>query len=201
MNYSPKQENKYVNAIVITLIAAGISVYLLPNFVNIRAVFCQVIAMICLVAAVFLLVRYKTTSFIYTVRIRSRLHDNAEADAALAGASLDITRVDPKYLDFIVSKKQGSRDPNMECVLSLSDLLAAWDISPEAEFKKVGTAMEKTRAEYGTVILYDYTITLGLDKSLLLLFRDGEQYAAIRIEPDEALRSYLKNTAAKNTYK
>lgn len=198
MNYSPTQGNKNVTAIVVTLIAAGIGVYLLPNFTEIRAVFCQVIAMLCLVAAVFILVRYKTTAFIYTVRLRSRLHDNEEAEAALAGAQHDIARVDPRYLDFIVSKKQGSRDANMECVLGLSELMEAWDISPEAEHKKVSDAIAEARKKYGTVNLYDYTLTLGLKSSLLLLFRDGDNHAAIRIEPDETWRSYLVNTAKQN---
>ena len=195
MNYSPKQENRHVSTIVISLIATGIIVYLLPNFAEIRAVFCQIPAMIFLVAAVFFLVRYQTTSFIYTIRLRSRLHDNTETDAALAEASHDITRVDPKYLDFIVSKKQGSRDANMECVLGLSDLIEAWEISPESEHQKISAAMTKARAEYGTVDLYDYTVTLGLKNSLLLLFRDGEKHAAIRIEPDVAWQSYLKRIA------
>ena len=195
MNYSPKQENKNVTAIVVTLIAVGLAAYLLPNFVEIRAVFCQSIAMLCLVVSVFILVRYKTTSFIYTVRLRSRLHDDEDADAAFAEAQHDITQVNPRYLDFIVSKKQGSRDANMECVLGLSDLIEAWDIAPEAESKKVSEAMDAARKQYKTVNLYDYTLTMGLKNSLLLLFRDGENHAAIRIEPDEAWRRYLKTVA------
>lgn len=201
MNYTPKQENKNVTAIVVTLIAAGLLIYLLPNFLEIRAVFCQIIAMICLVAAVFLLVRYKTTSFIYSIRPRSMMHDDMEAEAAIAGASLSIERIDPKYLDFVVSKKQGSRAPNMECVLGLSSLKGAWIISPESEYKKPGPLMEKARSDYGAVDFYDYTITLGLKESLLLLFRDGEKHAAIRIEPSEELQNYLIGVAEKNKNK
>lgn len=198
MNYTPKQRNKYVTAIVVTLIAAGLLVYMLPTFLPIRAIFCQALALVTLVAAVYMLVRYKTTAFIYTIRLRSRLHDDTEAEAALASASNDITRVDPQYLDFIVSKKQGSRDANMECVLGLDSLEAVWEISPESEFKKPGVAISKAREQYGTVDFYEYTVTLGLKKSLLLLFRDGQKYAAIRIEPDQALRSYLESVAKSN---
>ncbi len=201
MNYTPKQENKYVTAIVVTLIVCGLGVYLLPNFLPIRAVFCQIFALITLVAAVFLLVRYKTTSFIYTVRPRSLMQDDVDAEAALAGGQISPERIESRYLDFVVSKKQGSRAPNMECVLGLDTLISAWDITPDGEYKKVAAAMEKLRGKYGTVELYDYTVTLGLDRSLLLLFRDGQKHAAIRIEPNEELRSYLTEVAAKNKTK
>lgn len=198
MNHTPKQENKYVTAIVVTLIVCGLGIYLLPNVLPIRAVFCQIIALIMLVAAVFLLVRYKTTSFLYSVRPRSLMQDDMDAEAVPAGGQISPEWIDPKYLDFVVSKKQGSRDPNMECVLGLDSLVSAWDITPDGEYKKVAAAMEKLRGKYGTVDLYDYTVTLGLDRSLLLLFRDGQKHAAIRIEPNEELRSYLTEVAIKN---
>lgn len=202
MNYTPQQQNKYVTAIVVTLIAAGIGIYMLPNFLTIRAIFCQVIALVCLVAAVFLLVRYKTTSFIYTIRPRSLMHEDTDAEAAPAGGYLAIDRINPKYLDFVVSKKQGSRDPNMECVLGLDCLTAAETISAETisaeKSQKYGDAVAKIRERYGTVDVYDYTVTLGVEKSLLLVFRDGEKYAAIRIEPDETMGNYLIGVAEQN---
>lgn len=202
MNYTPQQQNKYVTAIVVTLIAAGIGIYMLPNFLTIRAIFCQVIALVCLVAAVFLLVRYKTTSFIYTIRPRSLMHEDTDAEAAPAGGYLAIERINPKYLDFVVSKKQGSRDPNMECVLGLDCLTAAETISAETisteKSQKYGDAVAKVRELYGTVDVYDYTVTLGVEKSLLLVFRDGVKYAAIRIEPDETMGNYLIGVAEQN---
>ncbi len=198
MNYTPEQKNKYVTAIVVTLIVGGIGVYMVPNFVPVRAVIFQLLSLICLVAAVFVLVRYKTTAFTYIIRPRSLMHEDVDAEAALAGGVLDVTRVEPRYLDFVVSKKQGSRAPNMECVLGLDSLIAAWDISAEAKCKKCADAMEQARGQYGKADLYDYTVTLGLDKSLLLLFRDGEKVAAIRIEPDTELRDYLVSTAERN---
>lgn len=197
MNYTPQQQNRYVTAIVVTLIAAGIGVYMLPNFLEIRAIFCQVIALVCLVAAVFLLVRYKTTSFIYAVRPRSLMHEDTDAEPAPAEGYLSIDRISPKYLDFVVSKKQGSRDPNMECVLGLDCLAAAEEISAERN-KKYSDAVAKIREQYGTVDVYDYTVTLGVEKSLLLVFRDGVKYAVIRIEPDETMGNYLIGVAERN---
>ena len=198
MYYSPKQENKYVTPIVCTLIGVGILVYLLPNVVLVRAVFCQVLAVICLVAAVFLLVRYKTTSFIYSIRPRSLMQDDIEVDVALAGGQFSVLGLSPRHLDFVVAKKQGSRDANMECVLGLDSLTAVWEISSGGDYKKVGDAMARAREKYGTVDLYDYTITMGLEESILLLFRDGQKHAAIRIEPSEELRYYLVDTAKRN---
>lgn len=198
MNYTPEQKNKYVTAIVVTLIAGGIGVYMVPNFVPVRSVIFQLLSLICLVAAVFVLVRYKTTAFTYIIRPRSLMHEDVDAEAALAGGVLDVTRVEPRCLDFVVSKKQGSRAPNMECVLGLDSLIAAWDISAEAKYKMCADAMEKARGQYGKVDLYDYTVTMGVEKSLLLLFRDGEKVAAIRIEPDTELRDYFVSTAERN---
>lgn len=198
MNHTPQQKNKYVVPIVVTLIAVGIVVYMTPAFLDVRALFFQCVSMICLIAAVFILIRYKTTSFIYAVRPRSLMHEDLDAEAALAGGSPAIDRINPKYLDFVVSKKQGSRDANMECVLGLDSLRVAEEISPEVEHRKTADAVAAFRAQYGTVDLYDYTVTLGLESSLLLLFRDGQNHVAVRIEPDDAMREYLVRVAAQN---
>lgn len=198
MNHIPQQKNKYVVAIVVTLIAVGIVVYMTPAVLDVRALFFQCVSMICLIAAVFILIRYKTTSFIYTVRPRSLMHEDIDAETVLANGSLAIDRINPKYLDFVVSKKQGSRDANMECVLGLDSLRVAEEISPKAEHRKTADAVAAFRAKYGTVDLYDYTVTLGLENSLLLLFRDGPNYVAVRIEPDDAMREYLVGVAAQN---
>jgi len=206
MNYTPKQQNKYVNAIVISLIVFGIGIYMLPAVIEIRALFCQITALVCIVAAVFLLVRYSATSFIYSVRPRSLMHEDSGTEAVIAGR-YSIESIRPKYLDFVVSKKQGSRDPAMECVLGLDSLIYAADINTSAQtddegtacFRKCSEAKSKVREMYkGEIIFYDYTVTLGLSSSLFLLFEDGNNYAAIRIEPDKAMRDYLVNTAKAN---
>jgi len=198
MNHTPKQQNPYVTAIVVTLIAAGIGVYMLPALFAVRALFCQVIALVCLVAAVFLLVRYKTTSFTYTVKLRSLMHEDNDAEAVPAGGTPSVERIRPCYLDFTVSKKQGSRDANLECVLGLDCLCEVMEISPDGAYRKTKDALEKAREKYGSTDVYDYTLTLGLEKSVLLIFRDGQKYAALRIEPDEGMKNFLIRTAEQN---
>ena len=194
MNHTPQQQNKYVTAIVVSLIVFGLGVYMLPNVVRVRPLFCQLTALVTVIAAVFLLTRYKTTSFTYSIRPRSKMHEDTDMEAALAGGYIPVTKLQPKYLDFTVSKKQGSRDPAMECVMGLDSLVSAIDIcasKPDARFRKCSDAISYAREKYGTVTLYDYTVTLGVDRSLLLLFREGETVAAIRIEPSSEMRDYL----------
>ncbi len=198
MKHTPKQQNPYVTAIVITLVAVGLGVYMVPSLFPVRAVLFQLLSLICLVAAVFLLVRYKATAFFYAVRPRSQMQDDLEEETALAGGSPDVERMSPRHLDFVVSKKQGSRAENMECVLGLDCLVAAWDIAKDGAFPRCGDAVAKAREQYGKVDLYDYTVTMGLERSLLLLFRDGENHAAVRIEPDGAMRRYLMGVAERN---
>lgn len=204
MHYTPQQQNKTVSAIVISLIVFGIGVYLLPNVAHVRALFCQLVALVSLIAAVFLLVRYKTTSFTYSIRPRSRLTDD-DRETAFAGELMPITHIQPKYLDFVVSKQEGRRGPSMECVLGLDSLVLALELRASApdskpeelRFRRVGEAVSFVREKYGAVSLYDYTVTLGLDQSLLLLFRDGERYAAIRVEPNAEMHDFLVNIVPK----
>ncbi len=198
MNHTPKQQNPYVTAIVVTLVVAGIGVYLVPTVVPVRAVIFQVLSLVCIVAAVFVLTRYKATSFTYTVRPRSFMTDDAEGESALAGGPLAVEHIAPRHLDFVVSKKQGSRAANMECVLGLDCLIAAWELSKSGSLKTCGEAMAKVREQVGKVDLYDYTVTMGPEKSLLLLFRDGENHVALRMEPDAAMERYLVGVAARN---
>lgn len=196
MRCSPTQKNPLVWGIVAALLVLGGVSYAIPivcraNGIGVPAALFQFLTVLSLVAAVFVAVRYQMTGFVYLIRPRSDLSENGMTPAFAGTAdSLGITHLPPESLDFVVLKSQGSRAGGMECVLSLSDLVAVYPLSKTAGNGETRqTVREKYQKDGYTC--YDYTLTLGLDAPLALVFLDGNRYTGIFIEPDEAMRSYF----------
>lgn len=197
MKFSPTQNNPRVNLIFAALLVLGGVTYSIPivcsnNGISISALPFTLVTLFSVVGAVYLLVRYRMTSFTYVVRLRD---DTDDSDAqglekAYAG-SLDITSVKPELLDFCVYKASGTRMAAMECLLSLGDLVAAVEVTKK---KGGGVTRDDVRREYeqkGGFAFYDYTLTFGLESALELVFIDGNQYVGVIIEPDENMRQYF----------
>lgn len=90
-------------------------------------------------------------------------------------------------------KASGSRLAAIECLLSLSDLVFVTDV-----YRKGGDGRltrEDIRKKYsmrGDFTFYDYTLTMGLDPALELVFMDGTKYVGVIIEPvRKCARIYL----------
>ena len=96
-----------------------------------------------------------------------------------------VPRDDGVELDFTVARLRGERARVMECVLSLTDLVFADSGVTKRSLKK--------RFE-GEMRFFDYSVTMGVE-DLVLVFEDGEGYAALIIEPDDAMREYLTSYA------
>ena len=97
-----------------------------------------------------------------------------------------ITERDDGELDFTVARLRGKRARVMECVLSLSDLVfAVSGVTKRSVRKKLDGAI---------VRFYDYSVTAGM-RDLVLIFADGDGYAAIIIEPSDEMRDYLTSAA------
>ncbi|MBP3293729.1 MAG: hypothetical protein J6N32_08245, partial [Clostridia bacterium] len=148
----------------------------------------QLVTVAAVVAAVFLAVRYQMTHFVYLIRPRSDI-DEIGMETALAGniGTLNAAHLPADMLDFVVIRSQGNRAGAAECVLSIADLAAVIPV------EKIGTDKKRIRERYQAdgYVYYDYTVTLGLDNALALVFIDGNRYAGIFIEPDEAMRAYF----------
>ena len=193
MRCSPSQKNTRVTVIIAALLAFGGIAYAIPIFCNANgiaiggAIF-QLVTVAAVVAAVFLAVRYQMTHFVYLIRPRSDISENG-METAFAGTmgTAATTHLPAEMLDFVVIRSQGSRAGGTECVLSLADLAAVIPV------KKISTDKQTIRAKYQAdgYVYYDYTLTLGLDNALALIFIDGNRYAGIFIEPDEAMRAYF----------
>ncbi len=193
MRCSPSQKNPRVAVIIAALLVFGGIAYAIPIFCNARgiaiggAIF-QLVTVAAVVAAVFLAVRYQMTHFVYLIRPRSDISENG-METAFAGniGVLNAAHLPADMLDFVVIRSQGSRAGAAECVLSLADLAAVIPVEKMRADKKA--IREKYQAD--GYVYYDYTVTLGLDNALALIFIDGNRYAGIFIEPDEAMRAYF----------
>ncbi len=193
MRCVPTQRNTRIWWIVAALLVFGGICYAIPivcsaNGVVIAGAVFQFMTVLSVVAAVFFVVRYQMTGFVYLIRPRSDISENGMETAYAGGGERGISGLSQDMLDFVVTKSQGSRPGAMECVMSLSDLVAVIPLSAQKRPLKK-QIREKYQAD--GYVSYDYTLTLGVADALALVFIDGNRYAGIFIEPDEAMRAYF----------
>lgn len=195
MRCVPKQRRvRAVRSILAALLIAGFLIYALPPAsgalgLRLPAWLYTALAFTCLIAAVFLLVRYEMTGFQYIIRPRTET-DGTEFVTAYASGRPAICELPPEQLDFAVVKSQGARPGVMECLLSLGDLIAVY---PIRRSRRDGMTKADLRERYAAdgYVWYDYTLTLGIDDALALVFVDGNRTVGILIEPDEGMRAYF----------
>lgn len=193
MRCAPSQKNPRVTAVIAALLVFGGISYAVPivcrtNGIAVGGAIFQFVTVAAVAAAVFITVRYQMTHFVYLIRPRSDISENG-LETAFAGTAgtVNSTHLPPEMLDFVVIRSQGNRAGGMECVLSLDDLAAVIPVDKMRADKKA------IREKYQTdgYVYYDYTVTLGVTDALALIFIDGNRYAGIFIEPDEAMRAYF----------
>ncbi len=200
MRCSPVQRNPRVSWIFAVLLIVGGIAYAVPVVceaygIDVMAIPFTFTAFLCVIAAVFVLVRYRMTTMVYLIRPRSGMDENG-MEAAFAGA-LDVTTLRPEYLDFIVIKGQGSRPGAMECVMGLDDLCAVYRVTNKGGDGTLTRSQVREKYIHDGFVFYDYTVTLGLDEALELVFVDGNRYCGIIIEPDEPMARYLMSLKGK----
>lgn len=203
MKFSPTQNNPRVSWIFAALIVFGGITYAIPivceaNKIYIAPLPFTALTLVSVVAALFVLIKYKMTSFTYVVRLRDDVADgDGDGLEKAYSAYEDITRLSPDLLDFCVFKASGSRLAAMECLMSLSDLVSVTEVYRSGGDGRLTRADVRAKyAKHDNFVYYDYTLTLGLDPALELVFIDGQRYIGIIIEPDEVMRAYflsLKN--------
>jgi len=191
MHCIPKQQNERgVNLILACTLLSGGVCYAAPVFaeragVTLPSLPFSVATVIFIVAAVFVLVRYKMTGFRYSVVLKDER--DSDRDLALVSGISDTWKLPTEYLDFVVRRRQGARMEVMECVLGMSDLVDVVPLSKDGESKK----SVKNKYSLDGFVFYDYTLTLGLLDPLELIFVDGNRYVGVIIEPDEQFRDYF----------
>lgn len=196
MKYIPSQKNTRVTMIIAAILIFGGIVYAVPyaakaNGIGVITIPFELIAFASIVAAVFIIVRFKMTSFEYIIRPRSSVATEIGTEEAFVSA-VDLTRMPCERLDFVVNKIQGTR-ANMECVMSIDDIVSAEEIVLHGKNPNSLPTKEDVRRKYAKdgFVFYDYTVTLGLETALELVFVDGNRYAGVIIEPDDEMREYF----------
>lgn len=194
MRCTPTQKNPRVSWIFAALLIVGGIAYGIPVVCGARGIAVMPIpftftAFLCVIAAVFVLVRYRMVTMVYLIRPRSDLDENG-MEAVFAGES-DVTRMRPEYLDFVVIKGQGSRPGAMECMLSLGDLASVYRVTKTGENGTMTRQAVREKYLADGFVFYDYTVTLGLSEALELVFVDGNRYCGVIIEADEPMTRYL----------
>ena len=195
MRCIPKQRRtRAVRSIFIALLIAGFLIYAVPPAsgamgIRVPAWPFTALAFICLIAAVYFLVRYEMTGFQYNIRPRTETDDTGVVTAYATGHPV-IYGMLPEQLDFAVLKSQGARPGAMECLLSLGDLVA---VHPLRRNRRDGLTKNDLRERYAAdgYVWYDYTLTLGIDDALALVFVDGQRMIGVLIEADEQMRAYF----------
>ena len=194
MRCTPTQKNTRVSWIFAALLAVGSIAYAVPVVsgaygVTVMPLPFTLVTFLCVIGAVFVLVRYRMMTMVYLIRPRSDIDENG-MEAAFAGEH-DVTGIRPEYLDFIVIKGQGSRPGAMECVMSLADLCAVYRVTKKGENGTLTRSEVREKYAHDGFVFYDYTVTLGREEALELVFIDGNRYCGIIIEPDEPMARYL----------
>lgn len=200
MQYSPEQKNsRTVNAIIALSLLFGAAAYAIPVVCEAKGVkympwLFSLLTLFSVVTALYFLVRYKMTGFVYALRPRSEIESDPSLETAYA-ANFNIGRMPADWVDFVVMKSQGSRMPVTECVLSVGDLV---EIIPVSQKGKGGLTPSDVAKKYreraaSDFAFYDYTLSYRWESATELVFIDGQKYVGIIIEADEALVELLRS--------
>lgn len=157
MTCIPKQ-NKNAKRSSFALLIGALIVWMISSLEIPGRSIIQLAAVVLAVVGLQLLVRYVLSEYRYV------LEDDDDGSA-----------------DFIIYKKQGSRDAKV-CHVSLSNTIAVFRLSDKPEYQ----------SEYGrTSNRFNYCQNMEKSDVCVLIFRDGEKLIEVRFEPDEAFVAAL----------
>lgn len=206
MTFEPKQKNRApevcVTALfVCSLIATGFSSL---EFISGRGIL-QFIALVLVCAALFIFIRYKTTSFRYTVKVfeggeKKSLHheDDEEAVAAEGEMSMDearslpVTAVPPEMLELRIERRNGRGPYLTECLLRLTDIEKCLALPEEKD------PFAKLLSENKRLGKYKYFKNLQVSEQMVLLSDSPSGKVFVFLERDAKLFEYLRAVAAYN---
>ena len=176
MKYSPKPQTRQTGIVTAVLIALAVITYIFSVSGITPAIPLQMITFVCIIAAVYILIRYRFTYITYFIRPRS------ENEADLYGD--DILSMPSNTLDFAVKRAQGKREGALECLLSLDKLTELCDYK-DSESTKV------LREKYSGIKMYNYTVSMIKPSCTALIFDDGADIYGIICELDETMKSFF----------
>lgn len=176
MKYSPKPQARQTGIVTAVLIVLAIITYIFSVSGITPAIPLQMITFVCLIAAAYILIRYRFTYITYIIRPRS------ENEADLYGD--DILSMPSNTLDFAVKRAQGKREGALECLLSIDKLCEICDYKGSASTKAL-------REKYNGIKMYNYTVSMIKPSCTALVFDDGTDIYGIVCELDEKMKSFF----------
>jgi len=207
MTFEPKQKNRVPEVTILAIfVAAGVAfAFSALDGLSGKGML-QFAAMALFCAMIFVAVRYKFTSFKYTVRVgaapKKSLHheddeDEEEEEVPLTpdGKEPPVTMFPPKKLVFVVERRQGNSKWNMECLVRLSDVHSCF-ILPEDK-DALNIALKENRK----APVYKYFKNMVTPDQTVLIADTMTGKAVVYIETDRKMSEYLKSVASYNNGK
>lgn len=180
MKYSPKHQKKQVSVAVWTCIFCAVVSYAFSLSGVTSPLPLQLIMIIALCCAAYLLIRYLYTSVTYEIRPKSPSADG-------------ISGLLPREVDYAVHRAQGKRE-NLEFLMSL-------DCLREVESVGDGT-VDALRKKYGRDMkLYYYTVDLIPTERTALVFEDESDVYCIITAREKNMEAYLREICFRNSEK
>lgn len=173
MKYKGKPTGRPADFYVIGLVIGGAVFWSLTYFQKSLVALYQLIAVIMIGVSLYLLIRYRLTSFLIKIEGRN-------------GAETDINTAMPEELDFVVERIRGKTSVVL-ARLSLSDL-------KRAETVQYGRLRELTEG----ASLYRYQANMSPEEGVLLLYRSSERDVAIFTDMSSEMLSFLKVIVERN---
>lgn len=209
MKFEPRQKNKAPEAVILaTFLCAGIAL----AFSAIEGIagggILQTVALVLFGAMIFVAVRYKFTSFRYTVKVaefsKKSLHheddeEEKEEEVPLTpdGKEPPVTAYPPKRLLLTVERRQGRGAWVTECLVRLSEVHACYVLPEDKE--TAGAALKSK--EYRRAPRYKYFKNLVAPEQTVLIADTAMGKTVIYLETDRKISEYLKSVAAYNSGK
>ena len=190
MKFTPPSQNRQVNTLSILLFVLAAVCYIVPDMGVVPPIVFQITGMCAVVAGIYVLVRYKFVKFTYIIRPKGDA-DITDRDIEAYAGIADITTIPAEMLDFAVVKSQGLREGAMECLIGLENLT---DVITFTEKKAV---RDSVRSKYSGIKIYDYSASMFACKLCALIFRDGEDFICVIIEPDERMTGVFNKLISK----
>ena len=185
MRFVPEQKHGLLlNTVCFLLLLVGSAAFFFPSIllmfdITVPAFPFTCGGVLCFISFIFLLIRYRMTSFEYVIKPRDDVYVQAETVYASEGTA---------PLDFVVYKSAGARQGAMECVLSIADFMEAIPLEKGGRTK---TDVMKAFAKEGFTY-YDYTLTFMPESTIELIFADGQKYVGIIIEDGNDIADYFR---------
>ncbi len=173
MEYKSKPTGRPVDFYILGLVLTGGVFWSLTYFQKTLTALYQLVAVVLIGVAMYLLIRYRLTLFCFRIEGKN-------------GVVVDIRTAIPNELDFVAERVQGRKTVPL-ARLSLSELKRAERVR-----------YEELREAAADASLYKYYADMSPEEGCLLIFADRGRDIAIFTELSHSMMAYMKKIAAEN---